>query len=137
MKKRIAVVCFLLVSVLAVTGAYYVFDRIFPKSDSIIIPEIENIISATVSDNSNNEAEITETELGEIVSGVAEAKPTRKQSVNDYPAVNPHYEIEIQTNDRLYSYFVYEEDGVYYVELPYAGVWRTDSELYGAVSMLF
>lgn len=137
MKKRIAIICALLVFVLAVTGVYYVFNSIFPESEPINCPTVENIVSVTVSDNNNEEVEISNELLEKLVSGIANAKPTRKQSVNDYPTANPHYEIEIRTNERLYCYFVYEEGSVYYIELPYEGVWRTDAEFYGMVLQLF
>lgn len=136
MKKRIAIVCFVLVAVLAAAGGYSVFNSIFPQAEHINCPIPENIISVTISDNNNEEVQISNELFGELVSGITNAEPTRKQSVNDCPTVNPHYEIEIKTEDRLYCYFIYEEGSVY-IEMPYEGVWRSDAEFYGTVTQLF
>ncbi len=137
MKKRIALICVALACVFAVTGAYYLFDRIFPKVEYTDCPTVENIISVTISDNNNEEAQISNEVLEKILSGISDAQPSRKQSVNDNPTVSSYCKIEIQTNERLYCYFVYEENGVYYIELPYEGVWRTDSDFYSTVLRLF
>lgn len=137
MKKRLVIICIVIVSLLTVIGGYCAFNSFFPKAEQIKYPTVENIISVTVSDNGNNEAKISGIEPAEIVSGITNAQPTRKQSVNDNPTVSSYYKIEIRTNERLYCYFVYEEDGIYYIELPYEGVWRTDSDFYSTVLRLF
>ena len=45
------------------------------------------------------------------------------------PSVRSYYEFVLKTEERSYSYFVYLEDGQVYLEMPYTGIYRSDSEL--------
>ncbi len=44
-------------------------------------------------------------------------------SVQDHPGLSEYYSIEIKTDSRSYCYFIYEENGVIYVEIPYEGIY--------------
>ena len=67
-------------------------------------------------------------------STLAKAVPTRKMSVNDYPAVRPYYKIEAVCLDITYYYFVYTEDNQTYIEVPYEGIYRADSQIYSIIT---
>ena len=45
-------------------------------------------------------------------------------SVNDFPSAEFYYQIVAATSDKEYCYFVYQEDGQVYLEIPYSGVYK-------------
>ena len=55
----------------------------------------------------------TEVHIQYLSSGI----PTRRHAMNDTPTVQPHYCAEIQTEDRWYCHFFYEEYGQVYIEI--------------------
>ncbi len=135
MKKRIAISCIVFVLVIAVAGGYSAFNRVFPKAEQIEYPDIDSVISVTVSRNSEEQIEISTEKFETLVSGISSAKPTRRQSVNDYPTANPFYKIELKTKDRVYCYFVYEE-GAVCIEMPYVGIYYSDIGFYNSLEIL-
>lgn len=136
MKKRIAIICIVLVSTIAVIGGYSVFNSIFPKAEHIKYPTVENVVSASLSYNNEDKIAVSEGMFKELISGISKAEPTRKQSLNDYPTATPFYEIAVKTQDREHRYFIYNEDTVY-IEIPYEGIYRSTPEFLDFVSRYY
>ena len=136
MKKRIAIICIVLVSAIAVIGGYSVFNSIFPKAEHIKYPTVENIVSASLSYNNEDEIAVSEGMFKELISGISKAEPTRKQSLNDYPTAEPFYVIAVKTQDREHRYFIYNEDTVY-IEIPYEGIYLSTPEFLDFVSRYY
>ena len=71
------------------------------KSDPIVLPEEENVISISLSDN-NATATCTDREqIGEILSILMDMESTSKLSVNDSPGVDDYIKIELYIFQRL------------------------------------
>lgn len=92
-------------------------------------PAAEAVTAASVSLSGDAEIPMDNDSLEELLPLLCQAKPTRRPTVNDTPSVTPWYRISLLTSEREYRYFIYEEDGKVYIELPYDGVYRSDRAL--------
>lgn len=111
-------------------GTIYVFNEIFPKAKAIQLPERGDIISVSLSCNTSDMiVTIREENYEKLLPYIGEAEPTRKQAMDDYPTVRLYYGISIQTTEREYRCFVYEENGEICVESPYEGIYRAQEPL--------
>lgn len=126
-RKTIIIVASVFVAIL-ICG-YAAYDNIFPMASPIQCPSIENTVSVTVSSDDMQYDKSFETDFEKIIMHIADAKPTRKMSVNDYPTVRPYYQIELKTVDKTFRYFVYEENNNVYIEVPYEGIYIADSQI--------
>ena len=129
-KKRIFLAITLTLCVAIFAGAVYLFNEIFPKAKPIEYPEIDEVTLVSIGSNTS-EGVISMNELyyEELFRHISEAEPTRGQAWNDYPTVRPYYCVEIQTAERMYRYFVYENGGQVYIESPYEGIYESETEL--------
>lgn len=134
-KKKAIIIGLILVLCVGIIGAYAVLDSIFPKAESVSCPDLNEIESASIAQNKGEYVTVSDEEIAELLQKIARAEPTRKMSVNDYPTAKTYYKIEASA-DRIYCYFVYEESGQVYVELPYEGIYRADSDIIGYISEL-
>jgi len=107
---------------------FWVREEMFPEAPEIEVPEREDILMASVSSVSADMDVVVEISAGEweaVLTLLENSTPTRRQSVNDTPSVRPYYEFILKTEKRMYSYFVYLEDGQVWLEMPYTGIYRT------------
>ena len=112
-------------AVLIAIGGYVCLDSVFPKAADISCPEAKDITSIIVETDDGSAIE-NFTGYKEILQFINSAKPTRKQSVNDTPAVKPYYLIRINTAEPEYLYYVYESGAQPYIEIPYQGIYEAD-----------
>lgn len=117
-------------------GGYFALGRFFPISDPVECPLVEAVISIDVSCNNGDGTRFVTKETEEFIQYIGNAQPTRRQSVNDYPDAGYFYAIEVKTAQRTYRYYLYEE-GDFYIEMPYQGVYRSTEDFYNLVSKLF
>lgn len=118
--------------VFAVMGASAVYNYFFPMAAPIVCPNEEDIASISLTQNNDPSAVIEISDFECILQSIRTAQPTRNWSVQDYPAVENYYTIEIKTSatqDRYFRYFVYTEDSQVYLESPYEGVYKVDQQL--------
>lgn len=96
----------------------------------ITLPQVSDIISVdiTVGENTINHAD--ENWISEMISKISNSEPTKKDSVQDVPQVDNYIKIDIQFEKGTSTLFVYEDNGKYYVEQPYQGIYEIDSQLY-------
>lgn len=73
--------------------------------------------------------EVASTDFESILVQLSEAEPTRKMTVQDSPDAQVYYEIAAKTDERTHYFYVYEEGGMCYVEIPYEGIYTVDKGL--------
>ena len=110
--------------------------NLFNQITVFIRPTVENVVSASLSYNNEDEIAVSEGIFKELISGISKAEPTRKQSLNDYPTAEPFYVIAVKTQDREHRYFIYNEDTVY-IEIPYEGIYLSTPEFLDFVSRYY
>lgn len=128
MRKKLLIAVIALVIIASIIGGYCVFNNVCPKANKIIYPDIENIFSASVTCNDGDEFVISNSDFEELILNINNAKPTRRKSLNDYPTVRPYYTVIIETTQKQYHYFVYEEGSHVYIEIPYEGIYMSDEQ---------
>lgn len=124
MKNKIFILLIIASSVLIILGLT-AFDRFFPKAPRICFPSVEEIVSASISFK-NEERKIKTEDLKSLSLEIEKSSPTRKQSFNDFPDVRPYYTLTVQTSERYYCYYMYEDSGRIYIECPYEGIYLSD-----------
>lgn len=125
MKKLLCILFFLALISSSVAGCFYI--RLRPKAAPLTYPALEQIRKMTVVKNrSTDPVTITEQDAAALLSSLASTEPTRRQSLNDSPAVTPYYRLTLVTEERTYIYYLYEDDGVTYLESPYEGIYRIE-----------
>ncbi len=134
-KKHIIVISILLI--IALIGGYKALDNIFPKASPINCPDAKSIAVITLT-GSNDSSLISEaTDITEILNYITVAEPTRRASVNDYPAVKDYYIIEFNAESDFFRYFLYTENSQVYIESPYEGIYKANRQLIDSVSKYF
>ena len=141
-KFVIAAVIILITAMLAL--ALFCLYAMFPKAPPISCPnpvnswdKETNIFSIHVSHNGGEPVPVKNEEIGLVTQHIPFAKPTRIWSVNDYPAAEDYYTIEIAASTRTYWYYLYEEGSRVYIEVPYEGVYRIDRKILDVVGSYF
>ncbi len=137
-KKNIILTIVLIVCVGLLAGAVYLFNDIFPKAKPIRHPEPNEIVSVKLSCNTPDATiPMSEKYYEDLIRYISEAKPTRKQTLNDTPTSGAYYGVEIQTDEMQYRYFVYEEGELVYIEMPYEGIYEAEHTLFSIVLKYF
>lgn len=100
------------------------------KADPITLPEASTVtsIDVTVGEDIINHAD--KTWISEAISNISEAEPSSKESVQDVPMVENYIKIYFRFETGTSTLFAYEDEGKYYVEQPYQGIYEIDSQLY-------
>lgn len=136
--KNIILTIVLIVCVGLLAGAVYLFNDIFPKAKPIGYPETDEIVSVKLSCNTPDATiPMSDQYYEDLIRYISEAKPTRKQSLNDTPTGGAYYGVEIQTGEKQYRYFVYEEGEQVYIEMPYEGIYEAEHTLFSIVLKYF
>lgn len=137
MKKKVLGYVLLLLAMLLVILGYCLFNSIFPKAKPIRTPELNDIRSVSVAINTEEGFLINDVNMEDLLEKIGDVRPTRMQSLNDYPTCRPFYQLEIKTVNHTFRYFIYEEGEEIYVEIPYEGVYVADIPLLDLVLKYF
>ena len=134
MEKILSKICIVIVVILIIGGGilgYYMYDKMFPMAPDIIIPEDDEIFEIAVSGDDGGKIFLDDQDEDKILLFMRNCQPTREWTVNDYPTVESYYIVTVYTSEdgNGYRYFVYEEGGRVYLELPYHGVYTVDEEI--------
>ena len=136
--KSIILTIVLIVCVGLLAGTVYLFNDIFPKAEPIRHPEPDEIASVKLSCNTpDTTIPMSEQYYEDLIQYISEAKPTRKHSLNDTPTSGAYYGVEIQTDEKQYRYFIYEEGVQVYIEMPYEGIYEAEDKLFNIVLKYF
>lgn len=114
-----------------VVGCFWLCEEFFPKAPEIDCPAQTEILSATVSAVSADMdvvVDVSADDWAGLLILLGNCTPTRMQSINDTPTVRYYYEFALKTEGRVYSYFLYEDDGQVYLEMPYTGIYRAQKD---------
>ena len=100
------------------------------KAAPIQLPQTSDITSVdvTVGENTTNHSDTAW--ISEIISDISSSEPTSKQSVQDFPQTESYIKIDFQFETGTSTIFAYEENGKHYIEQPYQGIYKIDSQLY-------
>ena len=100
------------------------------KTSPINLPPIDQIESITITGFDGTQASYADNALIErIVSIITQCVPTAKQSVQDCPQVDKYGRMDISNNGGITTIFYYKENGRYYIEQPYQGIYETETDI--------
>ena len=122
MKKYISIfLCLACVLILVACGK---------KGDPITLPQTDEITSIDITVGENTVSHSDKTWISEIIANISSSEPTKKESVQDVPQAESYIKIDFQFETGTSTLFAYEDSGKYYVEQPYQGIYKIDSQLY-------
>lgn len=124
MKKSISVYIhvFLLVAFLLVGCGKY--------AAPIVLPSVNDIDSIGITTFDGTEVTFSDKEwIEQFIAVVIEAESTTKESIQDVPNVETYGKVDILNNSGVTTLFYYKEQGKYYIEQPYQGVYQTDIDI--------
>lgn len=100
------------------------------KADPITLPQTDEITSIDITVGGNTVSHSDKTWISEIIANISSSEPTNKESVLDVPQAESYIKIDFQFETGTSTLFAYEDSGKYYVEQPYQGIYKIDSQLY-------
>jgi beta-lactamase regulating signal transducer with metallopeptidase domain len=77
------------------------------------------------------------TDIEKVLSALSEAKKTLRKSVNDTPTQKNYVIIRLILEDGIRSLFLYSKGGSYYIEEPYAGVYKINRSASGEIFKIY
>ena len=97
----------------------------------ITLPQTDEITSIDITFGGGNTAShLDKTWISEIIVDIFSSEPTKKESVQDIPQVESYIKIDFQFETGTSTIFAYEDSGKYYIEQPYQGIYKIDSQLF-------
>ena len=131
-KARISILLISLAFLLAALfgGTIWALDRSIPLASPIPLPAEENVASIIYGHQSDLSHSLEPADYEALLQLLSDATPTRKMTVNDQPYIQPYYTIFISTSQREYRYYIYQENGQIYAEVPYVGIYETSQQLF-------
>lgn len=106
------------------------FSCVWKKADPITLPQTDEITSIDITVGENTVSHSDKTWISEIIANISSSEPTKKESVQDVPQAESYIKIDFQFEAGTSTLFAYEDSGKYYVEQPYQGIYKIDSQLY-------
>ena len=100
------------------------------KVAPITLPQTDEITSIDITFGENTVSYSDKTWISEIIADISSSEPTKKESVQDVPQAESYIKIDFQFEAGTSTLFAYEDSGKYYVEQPYQGIYKIDSQLY-------
>ena len=100
------------------------------KVAPITLPQTDEITSIDITFGENTVSYSDKTWISEIIADISSSEPTKKESVQDCPQVESYIEIDFQFETGTSTIFAYEDSGKYYIEQPYQGIYKIDSQLF-------
>ncbi len=101
------------------------------KTNPITLPQTEDITSIDITVGEKTVNQTDKNWISEIIADISNSEPTNKESITDVPQVENYIKIDFQFETGTSTLFAYEDSGKYYVEQPYQGIYKIDSQLFG------
>ena len=101
------------------------------KADPIMLPQTDDITSIDITVEENVVNHTDKVWISELIADISSSEPTNKECVQDIPQVESYIKIDFQFETGTSTLFAYEDNGRYYIEQPYQGIYEIDSQLYG------
>lgn len=98
--------------------------------EPIILPDAEDIISVDIKIGEDTVSCSDEAWINGVIENFSKSEPTGEESIQDVPAAERYIKVEFQFEDGTSALFAYEEDGKYYIEQPYQGIYEIKEEAY-------
>lgn len=99
-----------------------------------ILPAVDEIYSITITTFDGSIISYSDEEwIVQFVNALNRVEVTPKESVQDIPNVENYGKVDISYNDKVATIFYYTEDGKYYIEQPYQGIYTTDVDIEGLI----
>lgn len=122
MKKKV-VVFILGVALFLMVGILICYKISTP--DLISLPISKDISSIEIIDKSDTKYLETPEKIEEILKIFCDSKLTGRESVQDVPLVDDYMTIFLNLkNGEITTLYVYQENGVWFIELPYQGIYE-------------
>ena len=100
------------------------------RAAPITLPQADEITSIDITIEENTVSHSDKTWISEVIADISSSEPTKKESVQDVPQAESYIKIDFQFETGTSTLFAYEDSGKYYVEQPYQGIYKIDSQLY-------
>ena len=100
------------------------------KAAPITLPQADEIASIDITFEENTVSHSDKTWMSEIIADISSSEPTKKESVQDAPRVESYIKIDFRLETGTITIFAYEDRGKYYLEQPYQGIYKIDSQLF-------
>ena len=102
------------------------------RAAPITLPQADEITSIDITIEENTVSHSDKTWISEVIADISSSEPTKKESVQDCPQVESYIKIDFQfeTGTSTSTIFAYEDSGKYYIEQPYQGIYKIDSQLF-------
>lgn len=128
------------VVVVAVAAVAFTFGSAAGKIPAALpqSSEVRSITIERINDGENlGEVRVSQkADVESILGALADTDKTLRESVNDAPYKDSYFRIDI--NGAEYRrFYLYSDGGKYYVEEPYAGIYRINHEVNGAVEKIY
>jgi len=166
MKKALLIITAVILLVIVGGGCWF-FNQIYPMAPDLAVLDVSNtaldparveldpheirksragdialVIPATAQDaalaeNGGDAYAISESDAADILAFLADAKPTRRMCMDDYPSVRPYICMEFTTDTRGWRICFYRDGDHVYAELPYEGVYRLDDSAWNFVNTMY
>ncbi|MNO70197.1 Methicillin resistance mecR1 protein [compost metagenome] len=96
----------------------------------VVLPDTSAVTSITIEQINEGESlgkvHISQkSDLEAVLSALSDTDKTLRQSVNDTPNRDNYFQIDIESTDAR-RFYLYNDDKKYYLEEPYAGIYRTN-----------
>lgn len=101
------------------------------KAAPITLPQTDEIASIDITVGENTVSHSDKTWISEVITDISGSEPTKKESVQDVPKVENYIKIDFRFETGTSTIFAYEDSGKYYIEQPYQGIYKIDSQLFG------
>lgn len=125
MKKKNAILSIILIIAVLFIG-YRVYDAAFPFAKPLEpftdYPDVGDVLTVTISTPDGESTGVYG--FASLIMQIQQVEPTRKASVNDTPSAEFYYKVAVATESKAYNYFIYEEKGQVYLEIPYLGIYK-------------
>lgn len=100
------------------------------KAAPIQLPQSSAITSVDVTVGESTTDHSDTIWISEIISDISRSEPTSKQSVQDFPQAESYIKIDFQFETGTSTIFAYEENGEYFIEQPYQGIYKIDRQMF-------
>ena len=103
------------------------------STKTITLPDPDDIVEVEIALDESDVRIYTGEEFQKTLSALHAAKSINKESIDDTPGVENAIRIDLFFRNGFSRCYVYEADGLYYVEQPYEGIFQIDESAYQQV----
>ena len=97
----------------------------------ISLPDADSVLSVQLMQDQQEKTHADPLWIQNLLSQLSGAKPTRRESVQDFPNAEHPIRIDFSLADGMIrTVFAYEQDGRYYLEQPYQGIYQISEQQY-------